>query len=409
MNDMHLAADLSPAVDARVAPRVQAIDLLRGLAVIGMIMVAYAGDWEHRFTVLTHADWRGFALADMIFPSFLFCVGAALPFSLGRRAQHSGDSKAALIGRVLWRSIALILLGIVLNALPAFDWANVRLMGILQRIGLCYAAVGTVCVLIGHRSGRGSEGAGGSRFALDPKPLIAMAVLLLVGYGALLLGWEAPGCGAGCFDSAHSLPTVIDRAVFGIAHLWLYGTTNGVVTFDPEGLVSTLGALFNVVLGVLATLTLQRRTMRSALVALAASGVLFIVLGLAIDGYVPVVKKIWTPTFALMSGGFSVLAFVALALRAPSPDARWTTPILVYGSNATAAFVGITLLDTLMQLPLLRTAAGATQSLHDGAAAWLGSLISEPRIASAAYSAVLLLVLGIGLWQLYQRRIFLKI
>jgi predicted acyltransferase len=72
------AAAAWPDADAR-APRVTAIDLLRGLAVMGMIMVAYAGAWDHRFTFLTHADWRGFAIADMIFPAFLFCAGAAPP------------------------------------------------------------------------------------------------------------------------------------------------------------------------------------------------------------------------------------------------------------------------------------------------------------------------------------------
>src|SRR5437870_1181414 len=97
------------------APRVIAIDLLRGLAVMGMIMVAYAGGWERRFTFLTHADWRGFAIADMIFPAFLFCAGASLPYALARRA---GQGRAALVGHVLRRAAALVALGVLLNLLP---------------------------------------------------------------------------------------------------------------------------------------------------------------------------------------------------------------------------------------------------------------------------------------------------
>jgi predicted acyltransferase len=379
--------------------RVIAIDLLRGLAVMGMIMVAYAGDWDHRFRVLTHADWRGFALADMIFPAFLFCVGAALPFSIRRRARRG---KGALIGHVLWRSAVLIVLGVVLNALPTFDWGHVRLMGILQRIGLCYAVAGSVCVLLARRRGDG--------FVLDPRPLAVLALALLAGYGALLLHWDAPGCGPACFDSAHSLPTVVDRAVFGIPHLWPYGTTAGVVTFDPEGLVSTLGALCNVLIGVLAGLALLRpaasqRGMRGTLAWLAVAGAVCLAAGLALDPFVPVVKKIWTPSFALLSGGFSLLACAALAWLVPARASRWTVPVLSFGTNATLAFVGITLTDTVLQLPL----AAVHGSLHDAGAAALDRWIPDARVASAAYSALLLTVLGLGLWQLYRRRIFFRI
>jgi predicted acyltransferase len=151
---------------------------------------------------------------------------------------------------------------------------------------------------------------------------------------------------------------------------------------------------------------------RGALVALAAAGVVCLAAGFALDGWIPLVKKIWTPSFALMSGGFSLLAFVALALAtngAGAANAAWTRPVLAFGSNATAAFVGITLLDTLLQLHLLPQADGQALSLHDAAARQLGRLIPEPRIASAAYSVLLLCVLGAGLWQLYRRRIFLKL
>lgn len=374
--------------------RVLALDLLRGLAVMGMIMVAYAGDWQHRFQVLNHADWRGFALADMIFPSFLFCVGAALPYSLRGRASAG---KASLIRHVLRRSAALILLGVLLNLLPAFDFAQVRLPGILQRIGLCYAVVGTLCVLLGQ--------AGKDGLALPLPRLALLASTILLGYAALLLFWNAPGCGRACFDSAHSLPAVVDRAVFGVHHLWPYGTTGGVVTYDPEGLVSTLGALFNVLVGVMTAVLVQRHGLRGTLGMLALGGGSCLVIGLSLDPLVPVVKKLWTPSFALLSSGFALLAFVALAWLAPREDAVWSKPILAFGSNATLAFVGISLIDTLMHLPL----AGPHPNAHDGAAALLGRLILEPRLASAAYSALLLLVLGLCLYQLYRKRIFVKL
>ncbi|MFS2026078.1 acyltransferase family protein [Massilia sp. CT11-137] len=371
-------------------PRVTAIDLLRGLAVMGMIMVAYAGGWDRRFTFLTHADWRGFAIAGMIFPAFLFCAGAALPFALARRA---GRGRAALVGHVLRRSAVLVALGVVLNLLPGFDFAHVRLPGILQRIGLCYAIVGTGCVLALRRDG------------LRVSVPVAASVALLVGYAALLLAWDAPGCGRACFDSLHALPAVVDRAVFGVPHLWPWGKTGDVVTFDPEGLVSTLGALVNVLFGVAASLLLMRSHKRATLTALAIAGVACLLAGFLLDPLVPMVKKLWTPSFALASGGFTLLSLLVLMrLVPPGQEApAWTRPVLAFGTNATLAFVGITLIDTVMQLPL---GAG---SLHDLLAAWLAQAIPEARVASAAYSALLLLVLGAGLWQLFKRRIVIRI
>jgi predicted acyltransferase len=384
-----VSAQPSTTPAAGKAARLPAIDLLRGLAVIGMILVAYAGDWEHRFTSLTHADWRGFAIADMIFPSFLFCVGAALPFSFRHRA---GDGQGALAANVVRRSLALVALGVFLNLLPAFDVGTVRLMGILQRIGLCYLVVGLYCVAVGRRTPEGME--------LPFAPMLAAAATIVIGYSALLLAWPAPDCGRACFDSVHSLPAVVDRALFGVRHMWPYGLTNGAVTYEPEGLVSTLGALVNVLAGVMASLALQRRREPKTYVALAVAGLACLAAGFLLDPVVPVVKKIWTPSFALLSSGFSLLLFLAL-LRT-----RAWTPVMVFGTNATLAFVGITLLDTLMQLPLLN---GTRASLHDMAALVLGQLIPEARIASATYSVLLLALLGAGLWGLYRRRIFFKL
>jgi predicted acyltransferase len=301
------------------------------------------------------------------------------------------------VGHVLRRSAVLVALGVLLNLLPGFDFAHVRLPGILQRIGLCYAIVGTGCVLAWRRNG------------LQPAVPLAAGVALLAGYAALLLAWDAPGCGRACFDSMNSLPAVVDRAVFGVAHLWPWGKTGDVVTFDPEGLVSTLGALVNVLFGVTASLLLMRSHKRATLTALAVAGVACLLAGFLLDPLVPIVKKLWTPSFALVSGGFTLLSLLVLMrLVPPGHEApAWTRPVLAFGTNATLAFVGITLVDTVMQLQLWPDAGAG--SLHDLLAAWLAQAIPEARVASAAYSALLLLVLGAGLWQLFKRRIVIRI
>jgi predicted acyltransferase len=141
------------------------------------------------------------------------------------------------------------------------------------------------------------------------------------------------------------------------------------------------------------------------LTVVAIAGVACLLAGFLLDPLVPVVKKLWTPSFALVSGGFTLLSLLVLMRLVPPGEEApaWTRPVLAFGTNATLAFVGITLIDTVMQLPL---GAG---SGHDLLAAWLADAIPEARVASAAYSALLLLVLGAGLWQLFKRRIVIRI
>ncbi|RZT08918.1 Predicted acyltransferase [Duganella sp. CF402] len=372
------------------ANRVIAIDLLRGLAVIGMILVAYAGDWEHRFNVLNHASWRGFALADMIFPSFLFCAGAAMPYALLPRVQ--AQPARAVLAYLARRSAALFLLGLLLNLLPYFDFAHVRVMGILQRIGICYFAAGLLVLALSQRSA--------TAFQLRPPRVIGAIAVLSFGYGGLLLAWDAPDCGRACFDSLHSLPALIDRAVIGVHHMWPYGLTDGAVTYEPEGLLSTLGALINMLVGLAAGLVLRAGTSRTTLLTLAAIGAALLLAGFALDPVLPLVKKIWTPSFALMSSGFSLLAVIALW------PLRGGAPVLAFGANATLAFIGISLMDCVLQLPL-RPAAPA--SYHDYFARLLGGILSDARAASATYSAALVILLGAALCLLYRKKIFLRL
>jgi len=388
-----------PAVKPAAAPasrRVDALDILRGLCVMGMILVAYAGDWNTRFAVLKHADWHGLALADMIFPGFLFCAGAALPLSLSHRAARS--TRTGLSLHILWRAGVLIALGVALNAIPAAIWGHLRLPGILQRIGLCYGLAGAFCLAVGRKSD--------SDFTMKIWPVAVTAAIVLVAYAAMLLVWTTPACRGACFDPVNALPAVVDRAVFRPTFMWQYGTdASGAVVYDPEGLVSTLGALGNVLIGVMVALHIRRDGLARALPGLFMLGVTLFVLGAALDAQMPIVKKIWTPTFAMVAAGVSLIVFSALALVADVLKARaWAYPIRIFGSNATLAFVGISLIDVVMQLPLL-----AGKSAHDSLSAWLNAAMGDVRVASLTYSAGLLLLLGLLLWPLYIKRWFVKI
>src|SRR5271169_6613453 len=144
-------------------PRWEALDALRGLSVAGMLLNLNPGAWEQRPSWLNHADWHGWTAIDMVFPVFLFCVGAALPLSLRSRTR-TGATPRELLQHTLARSLVLIVLGLLLNAYPSFDWAHVRLPGILQRIGLCGGLVGVLLLFTSRIDGEHGV-------ALRPRPL----------------------------------------------------------------------------------------------------------------------------------------------------------------------------------------------------------------------------------------------
>jgi predicted acyltransferase len=318
--------------------RIVALDVLRGLAVAGMILVTSPGSWDRAYAPLKHAAWQGWTPADLVFPTFLFCVGVAIGLSVPRLRIGEGRS-AALWIKVARRTALLILLGLVLNALPSFDLAHLRIPGVLQRIGLCYALASAICILPARAQADG-------RLGLKLGVVVLAVAGLLVGYWALLTFTPVPGFGVDRWDSQGALPAFIDRAVFTIPHLWPYGTTEGVgVTYDPEGLLSTLPATVNVLLGAVAATFMARATegrhgQGRVLVALLALGASLIVAGLALDPIVPVNKRIWTPSFALFSSGASLVALIVLhvVLRARAAGfAAW--PLKVLGGNAILAFV----------------------------------------------------------------------
>jgi predicted acyltransferase len=319
--------------------RIVALDVLRGLAVAGMILVTSPGSWEHAYAPLKHAAWRGWTLADLVFPTFLFCVGVAIGLSVPR-LRAGEEASAALWIKVARRTALLILLGLVLNALPSFDLAHLRIPGVLQRIGLCYALASAICILPARADAD-------ERLRLNVGGVVLAVVGLLVGYWALLTFTPVPGFGVDRWDSQGALPAFIDRAVFTIPHLWPYGTTEGVgVTYDPEGLLSTLPATVNVLLGAVAAALMGGRTSDGrqgqgrVLVALLVLGATLIVAGLALDPIVPVNKRIWTPSFALFSSGASLVALIVLHLVLKARAARFAAwPLKVLGGNAILAFV----------------------------------------------------------------------
>ena len=373
-------------MSAPTPERLLSLDVYRGLAVAGMILVMNAGNWGTVYWPLLHAAWNGVTPTDMIFPAFLFIVGVSMTFSFASRIAK-GASRATLAGHVLRRSAILCALGLFLNAVPAFDLATLRIPGVLQRIALCYLFGGLLYLGAPRRR---------AEF------IAVVAFVPLVGYWALLRFVPVPGYGAGHLDSLRNLGAYIDRAVFGIRHLWPYGLTPGHgVTYDPEGLLSTIPAVTNLLFGICAGEWLRSpRPLARKVSGLAVSGAVLLLAGWLLNPLLPINKRIWTPSFALFSGGFSLLALASLIWLVDLRRQRWWTgPALVFGTNAIFAY------SLAMAIgPLL----GLVRAPHRVYAMLYPALLNSYN-ASLAWAVLFVLLILVLTWPLYRKRWFIRI
>jgi predicted acyltransferase len=380
---------------AGTAQRLVSLDALRGLAVAGMILANSPGSWTLRYDQLDHAAWNGFTATDMVFPTFLFSVGVAVALSFPR--AFSDADKARIWARLIRRSLSLIALGLFLNFLAHLSLSTLRIPGILQRIGLCYA-IGTGLVLLTVR--RRGDG-----LAAVNRGVVAGAILLLlVGYWALLTFVPVPGYGAGHLDPAGSLTAYIDRTVWTVPHLWPYGTdAAGAVVYDPEGLLSTLPATANVLIGILAGTAWKRAPEQRTALVIGAVGVVLIVVGLLIDPVFPINKRIWTSSFALLSSGISAVLLCLLTLALKSAAARTiATPLLVLGGNAILAFVLSILLGIFSGYNVFK---GGTQTPQAWGLEMAEKIIAAPLLASLACAIAILVFITAVIWPLHKRAI----
>jgi predicted acyltransferase len=400
---------------------------MRGLTIAAMILVTDPGTYSAVFPPLLHAAWQGATPTDMIFPAFLFMVGISIVFSThGRLVPNAGRGagRRQLVAHIFRRAILLIMLGLMVNGFPAYDLHHLRIPGILQRIALCYTIAALLYLAIARpdrlkndpRSDAQAAAASNRAAAL----LVSIIAAILVGYWALLRYMPVPSFGPARYDSLGYLGAYIDRAVFTTQHLWAWGLTPGYgVTYDPEGLLSTLPAIANTLLGVLTGVWLRMpRPARSKVADLLFFGALLFAVAWPLASLMPINKRIWTSTFALLSGGVSLLALGLLywILDVRNTDVRssprWMTPAIsfasIFGTNAVLAFVLSSVITASLDAIHLKT-GGTALSLHHAAYQYLFASCLPPRIGSLAYAFAILTLNAALLYPLYRKRIFLRI
>ena len=259
--------------------RLLGLDVMRGLTIFGMILVNTPGSWTYVYPPLRHAEWHGWTPTDLVFPFFLFMVGVAMSYSF---AKYDYTMSAVSARKVLKRTILIFLIGLLLNYFPFIgkNLAELRIMGVLQRIALAYG-IGSVIVLLANR-----------------KIVGFISGFILIGYWAILYFSSSPP-----FELESNFARIVDLKLLGEDHL--YGGFG--LPFDPEGLLSTFPAAVNVLIGYLIGFEVKRSEVTVRLLQrFMVIGALLVFLAYIWHPYFPINKPLWTSSYVLLTCGTAI-------------------------------------------------------------------------------------------------------
>lgn len=377
---------------ADTGTRFLSLDVFRGLTVCFMIVVNTPGSGATPFSPLLHAEWHGFTPTDLVFPSFLFAVGNAMSFAIGK---YSKLGTGAVLTKIAKRTALIFLLGYLMYWFPffrlsesggvtGFPISETRIWGVLQRIGVCY---GLASLLV---------------YFFDKRTVVWLSVAFLVGYWLLLLGWGDPADPLSLLGNA---VRKLDLWLVGPKHLYM----GDGVPFDPEGLLSTLPAIVNVIIGYYAGRYVQRAGKNYESVAtLLLMGALLILAALAWNMVFPINKKLWTSSFVLLTTGLdlAVLAGLVYAIEIRAwKRGNWPQFFMIPGKNP----LFIYLLSELLAITLYLIPAGGGQSAFE----WLGVHIFQPLVPGAVgsllFALTFMLVCWSAGWWLDRRGIYVRV
>jgi predicted acyltransferase len=367
------------------------LDIFRGMTVCFMIIVNTPGSEAFSYSPLQHAHWHGFTPTDLVFPSFLFAVGNAMSFAMKKYASL-GD--AAVLGKIVRRTLLIFLLGYLMywfpfvRRMPGGGWGlspidHTRIMGVLQRIALCY---GFASLLI---------------YYLSPRNVFIAAVVLLLGYWAVLLLFGMPG--ADPFSMTGNAGYRLDKWILGENHMY-HGEG---VAFDPEGILSTLPAIVNVIAGYFTGVYVSRKGRTyEGLARLLLMGCGLLVLAYCWNLVLPVNKKLWTSSYVSFTVGIDMvlLSFLIYIIEFRQKTA-WTPFFSVFGKNP----LFIYLLSELLVVVLFTVQVSPNESLFE----WInrsGFQVWFPgAVGSLLFALTYMLVCwSVGKW-LDSRKIYIRV
>lgn len=363
-----------------------ALDVLRGMTVCFMIIVNSPGPGASPFSPLEHAAWNGFTPTDLVFPTFLFVVGNAMAFTL---PKMQGMATGPFLGRVLRRTLVIFLLGYLMYWFPfvrqgadgswsAAPISHTRILGVLQRIALCY---GIAALLVRY---------------LTPGALRTAGAVLLLGYwGALAWG--------GDYSMTGNLGHRIDMALLGENHLY-HGEG---VAFDPEGLLSTLPAVVNVLIGYMAGSFVRRSGASYETVArLALTGAAMVAVAYFWNNLFPINKKLWTSPFVLYTCGLDLVILAGLVkLTEMAAPPRWTGFFTVFGRNPLVIYLLSELLLTTLWVVPGSKGGSVCEDLNTA----FYQRLAPGSWGSLLFALSMMLVCWLAGWLMDRRKIYVRV
>lgn len=359
-------------IQKKTVQRLVSLDAFRGFTVAAMIIVNTPGSWDHVFAPLLHASWHGITPTDCVFPFFIFIVGISITLSYGKM-MAGGQSKSKLIGKTIKRAILIFLIGIFLGLFPDFNFAEIRLPGVLQRISVVFL----VCALL-------------FLYTTWKQQAVIGSMVLLLYWGALLFV-PVPGVGSGVLEPGRNLAAWIDE-LFIPGRMW-----QG--TWDPEGILSTFPAITTGISGMLVGKLLANDgiSRERQVLWLYLIGLLAFLFGSAWGWVFPINKNLWTSSYVLYTSGLAALVFASLFFVIEIlGGSAWAKFGVVFGANAITAYVigGV--------LPELLGPLNTWYIDHVVVGNWA-------KIASLVWAIGICLLCYIPIYLLYKRRIFIKI
>jgi predicted acyltransferase len=356
--------------------RLVSLDAFRGATIALMVIVNSPGDGGHAYGPLNHSAWNGWTLTDVVFPSFLWIVGVAMTLSLGKRLA-AGVPRMQLYTQVLRRAAILYVLGLVIYGFPRYDLSTLRLMGVLQRIAICYAIAAAIYLTTSVRG------------------QIIWIASLLTSYWLVMMLIPVPGYGAGHLDVERNLAHYVDRVVLG-AHN--YANTR---TWDPEGIISTLPAIATALFGIMAGHILRaRKELAERTTWLFLAGNLLIALGLICNQWLPINKKLWTSSFSLFMAGLDFVIFaICIWLIDARGYQRFLKPAVIMGMNAIVVYMASEMGEAVLS------------ALH--CRGWIYQTffapLASPYNASLIYAVTYMLLMYLIAYVMYRRGWFVRV
>lgn len=378
-----------PPTTTLLQERYLALDVLRGLTIALMVIVNTPGSWNHIYAPFLHANWHGFTITDLVFPTFLFVVGNAMGFSMKKLEK---EKSSFFLRKIFKRTAIIFLIGWGLNAFPFLDfnesgqismikWGEVRLFGVLQRIALCYLFASLILYYWGKIGS------------------IIFSAVALLGYWAVMYFFGDSG---DPYSLTGNAALKLDLLVVGAKNLY----TGEGIPFDPEGILSTIPSVVNVIAGYWAAKLIQKLGNNiKAIKVMVFSGMVLIFLSLIWHLGFPINKKIWTSSYVLLTVGYDlILIGILIYIIEVWKKKKWTYFFVVFGRNPLILYILSGILISILWIIPIGDESLKGLIYEQGFLRWLPF-----KDASLMFALIYTLVIWlIGFW-MDQKRIYIKV